>query len=121
MATAIVLPAFAGPPYLTDDPQPTDTGHYETNCEIHRGSDARDFRLFSLATTKQALEHLQMGAELYHQTPDAAGSRAVTDVDFGVTYDIDPHLHLMGSIGSGLQNRVGTERTIRYAALLWTL
>ncbi len=22
-------PAFAGPPYLTDDPQPTDTGHWE--------------------------------------------------------------------------------------------
>ena len=22
-------PAFAGPPYLTDDPEPTDTGHWE--------------------------------------------------------------------------------------------
>ena len=22
-------PAFAGPPYLTDDPVPTDTGHWE--------------------------------------------------------------------------------------------
>jgi hypothetical protein len=23
------VPAFAGPPYLTDDPEPTDTGHFE--------------------------------------------------------------------------------------------
>jgi hypothetical protein len=27
--TATAVPAFAGPPYLTDDPVPTDTGHWE--------------------------------------------------------------------------------------------
>jgi hypothetical protein len=26
---AVAAPAFAGPPYLTDDPVPTDTGHWE--------------------------------------------------------------------------------------------
>jgi hypothetical protein len=25
----MVVPALAGPPYVTDDPEPTDTGHYE--------------------------------------------------------------------------------------------
>jgi hypothetical protein len=32
VALAVALggsPAFAGPPFVTDDPQPTDTGHYE--------------------------------------------------------------------------------------------
>jgi outer membrane putative beta-barrel porin/alpha-amylase len=29
MALGAATPAFAGPPYLTDDPVPTDTGHWE--------------------------------------------------------------------------------------------
>jgi hypothetical protein len=29
LALACAAPAFAGPPYLTDDPAPTDTGHWE--------------------------------------------------------------------------------------------
>ncbi len=28
-ALLLLGPAFAGPPYLTDDPEPTDTGHFE--------------------------------------------------------------------------------------------
>jgi hypothetical protein len=46
---AIVLvasPAFAGPPYTTDDPAPTDT--LKLGTEIgHRSADARDGRAFS--------------------------------------------------------------------------
>lgn len=29
MALGAAMPAFSGPPYLTDDPVPTDTGHWE--------------------------------------------------------------------------------------------
>ncbi len=29
VAVALPLPAHAGPPYVTDDPEPTDTGHWE--------------------------------------------------------------------------------------------
>lgn len=29
LALAVASPALAGPPYLTDDPEPTDTGHWE--------------------------------------------------------------------------------------------
>jgi hypothetical protein len=29
LALAVAAPALAGPPYLTDDPAPTDTGHWE--------------------------------------------------------------------------------------------
>jgi hypothetical protein len=28
-ALAFAAPAFAGPPYISDDPEPTDYGHYE--------------------------------------------------------------------------------------------
>src|SRR5689334_18599739 len=29
LAVAVAQAAFAGPPFLTDDPEPTDTGHWE--------------------------------------------------------------------------------------------
>jgi hypothetical protein len=35
------IPAFAGPPYVTDDPEPTDLGHYEIYA-FAGGSSARD-------------------------------------------------------------------------------
>lgn len=40
-ALIFVLPAKAGPPFVTDDPQPTDTGHYEIYA-FAQGSAARD-------------------------------------------------------------------------------
>src|ERR1700749_4484690 len=35
------VPALAGPPYVTDDPEPTDTGHYEIYL-FADGTSARD-------------------------------------------------------------------------------
>ena len=29
LGLVLAVPAVAGPPYITDDPDPTDTGHYE--------------------------------------------------------------------------------------------
>ncbi len=41
---ALAAPALAGPPYLTDDPQPTDTGHWEIYnfLDGQRSSDGLD-------------------------------------------------------------------------------
>lgn len=43
-AALLSLPALAGPPYITDDPEPTDTGHYEIyffseGASAHAGRD----------------------------------------------------------------------------------
>jgi hypothetical protein len=42
-AALLSLPALAGPPYITDDPEPTDTGHYEIYF-FAEGASARDGR-----------------------------------------------------------------------------
>ncbi|HVX04668.1 MAG TPA: transporter [Rhodanobacteraceae bacterium] len=42
-ATLLSLPAWAGPPYITDDPEPTDTGHYEIYF-FGEGASSRDGR-----------------------------------------------------------------------------
>lgn len=43
VAMLVSLPVLAGPPYLTDDPEPTDTGHYEIYF-FTEGASARDGR-----------------------------------------------------------------------------
>jgi hypothetical protein len=90
-------------------------------CEIHRGGDSRDFCMAGIALTAQVGERLQLGAELYHQTSDTRGGRTSTDIGLGATWDINAHAHLMASAGPGLQNTRSEDRTVWYAALLWTL
>jgi hypothetical protein len=37
LSLAIATPAFAGPPFLTDDPEPTETGHWEIYAPLLEG------------------------------------------------------------------------------------
>jgi len=41
LAVALAAPAGAGPPFLTDDPEPTDTGHWEIYAPYADGSGRR--------------------------------------------------------------------------------
>lgn len=44
MMLAIAFPAYAGPPFLTDDPEPTDTGHWEIYAPLlEAGGQGQDF------------------------------------------------------------------------------
>jgi hypothetical protein len=61
-----------------------------------------------------------VGGEVYYQGADTRGGKASTGLGAGVTYDLNAHLHLMGSMGSGLQNAAHANRYTWYAALLLT-
>ena len=88
-------------------------------CVVDRG--ARDYCLWGLAATWQALANLQIGAEIYHQTADERGGRASTNVGVGATYDFGEHLHLMASAGPTIENSASTDDANWYVALLVTL
>ena len=88
---------------------------------LNRGGDARDFCLLGLAVTRQFGPHLQVGAEIHHETADAADAQASTGIGLGATYDLGERWHLMASIGPGIQNRAKADRTQWYAAVVLTL
>jgi hypothetical protein len=90
-------------------------------CALHRGGDARDYCMVGIAYVRELLPALQLGIEIYHSTADAAGGDASTGAGLGLTWDINEHLHLMGSAGPGLQHRATTDRDSWYLALLLTL
>ena len=83
-------PAFAGPPYLTDDPVPTDTGHWEIygfSAGEGRGSDVdADVGLdLNYGPVKGIQLTATLPASFSHDTSD--GWRGGTgDVELGVKY-----------------------------------
>jgi len=89
-------------------------------CEFNRGSGSRDFCLAGWALTHQVLEHLQLGAEVVHQTPDVKGGQSSTGIGFGMIYDLSERYHLLAYGGPGLQNPSETGRYTWYASLLFT-
>ena len=94
-AVAIALmctatPSFAGPPYLTDDPVPTDTGHWEiyafTAAEGRRSTVDEDAG-FDL--NYGAVAGIQLTATLpttFSHTPQQGWRSGTGDVELGVKY-----------------------------------
>jgi hypothetical protein len=89
-------------------------------CTLASGRSAPDFCQMGLTVTRRVTDSLQLGVELYHQTPDVKGARHMTGIGVGAIYDINPHYHLMASAGPGIQNADATNEATWYAALLFT-
>jgi hypothetical protein len=89
---AILLPltVWAGPPYITDDPQPTDTGHYEIYF-FGEGASSRDGRDGSAGVDFNygAAPNLQLTAILpiaWNTPAGGAGATGPGNVELAVKY-----------------------------------
>lgn len=89
-------------------------------CTLSHGGGSQNFCQLGWTLTNQVTPSLQIGAEVYHQTADSVGGLASTGVGVGATYDLSESLHLMGSVGRGVQNADATNQVSWYAALLFT-
>ena len=87
---------------------------------VLQGGGGKTFCLGGVGITNQILPNLQIGAEVYHESPDAPGAPASTGVGVGLRYDLNDTLHIIGSIGPGIQNAAQTNRHSWYTALLFT-
>ncbi len=111
---ALLLPIWVG----------KDWGEWSTfgggGCVLQHGGDARDFCLTGWAVARQVRPHVQIGAEIVHQTADAKGGSASTGIGAGVKYDLSEHYHLLAYAGPGLQNLSAADHYTWYASLLVT-
>jgi hypothetical protein len=89
-------------------------------CEINRGGDSQNFCLMGVAVTRQFTPKLQVGIEIFHQTPDTLGGEATTSSGIGVRYDLNDNVHLLGYLGRGLQNVGQTDQFNWYTSVLFT-
>ncbi|HXU99382.1 MAG TPA: hypothetical protein VG166_02670 [Caulobacteraceae bacterium] len=88
--------------------------------DINPGPGHRDFTLAGWALTRQVARRLNLGVEIYHQTPDTVGGRALTAVAGGVVFQLTPHFALMASGGPAVQGARDAGQAVFYAALQYT-
>ena len=89
-------------------------------CEINRGGGSENFCLMGLTVTRQFTPKLQLGMEIFHQTPDTQGGLATTSLGVGIRYDLNDHFHLLGYVGRGIQNVELTDQLNWYTSVLFT-
>jgi len=89
-------------------------------CEINRGGNSQNFCMMGAVVARQIVANLQVGLELFHQTPDIQGGQATSSVGAGAKYDLNDNFHLLGYLGRGIQNVEATDRYNWYAAILFT-
>jgi hypothetical protein len=66
---------------------------------VNPGDGNRDYWLFGVAITRQVTDRLNVGAEIYHQTPDVQSGESATGLGLGMTYDLNDRWALMASAG----------------------
>ena len=89
-------------------------------CVFNRSGAARNFCLGGFTISREVIDGLHLGAEIFHQGADTAGGSAATILGGGLTYDISDHYHLVAYWGPGLQNAAEIGHATWYGALLFT-
>jgi hypothetical protein len=87
---------------------------------LNPGPGQRDFWTAGIAATRAITPRLSLGAEVYHQTRDAADARAFTGVNLGMTYQVAEHWSVLAAGGPGVQNARQQGDYDFYVALLAT-
>ena len=88
--------------------------------DINPGAGQRNFALVGWALTRSFSRRLNLGVEIYHETPQAVGDPSVTNLGFGAVYQLTTHWALMASGGPGLQNAERAGTSAFYASLQFT-
>jgi hypothetical protein len=83
---------------------------------INPGAGNKNYAFLGAALWRNIDDRLHLGAEIFHQTSPAADVKESTGFDVGVIYDLSENWHLLGAAGTGLQNRVETNRFSYYIA-----
>ncbi|MFO1394106.1 MAG: hypothetical protein U1F09_10140 [Steroidobacteraceae bacterium] len=93
---SVLLPVWlgrtAGPWYLFGG------GGYQLNP----GRGNRNFWTGGIAASRSVLRGLDLGAEIYGQTPDADGAQSFLGFNIGVVWSMSPRWSLLASGGAGL-------------------
>ena len=88
--------------------------------DLNPGAGQRNFALVGWAVTRSLGKRLNLGVEIYHQTPATIGGPAATDLGVGAVYQLTKHWALMASGGPGLQEPGRAGASTFYASLQFT-
>jgi hypothetical protein len=89
-------------------------------CEYNQAWNAKNFCEMGAVVTHEFTDKLELGVELFHQTPNIPGGAQMTSVGVGARYDLSDNYHLLGYVGRGIQNANETDRFNWYTSMLFT-
>ena len=89
-------------------------------CTLNHSRFSNDFCEAGLAVTREVVDGMRVGAEIFHAGAGEPGGKANTALGFGATWDVDAHHHLLAYWGPNLTNASVNGRANFYAALLFT-
>lgn len=70
---------------------------------INPGPGNRDFSFLGWLLQREVVEHLTVGAEIFHITASQVGGRVETGFNVGAVYDMTENHHLLFSVGRAFQ------------------
>jgi hypothetical protein len=73
--------------------------------DLNPGLQDRNYWLVGWGLTRKVTDRLQLGGEIYHQTPVAAGQPATTVAAVGFAYQMTTHFAIMASGGPDFEAR----------------
>ena len=88
--------------------------------DVNPGAGQRDYGLVGVALTRSFGKRLNLGVELYHETPQTIGGAAITNLGVGAIFQLTKHWALMASGGPGLQAPARSETSAFYFSLQFT-
>ena len=132
---AAIFPALSLPtaPRAFDTGHPTlfvpvrlekDLGKWSTfgggGYDLNPGRGQRNFTLVGWAITRSFSSRLNLGVEIYHQTPMTVGGPSLTNLGLGAIYQLTKHWALTAPGGPGLQTPSRSGESAVYASLQFT-
>lgn len=88
--------------------------------DVNPGGGQQSYTLVGWAVTRSLGDRLNVGIEIYHQTPSVYGGAALTNLGFGAIFQMTKHWALMGSGGPGLQRPSRSGASAFYISLQFT-
>lgn len=86
----------------------------------HHGSDRNNW-FAGWTLLRQVSDTLQLGGEVYHQTPTTAGTLATTGFNLGGTWDLSATGHVLFAVGRGLDHPDTNDRFSFYVGYRITM
>jgi hypothetical protein len=87
---------------------------------VNPGAGQRSYTLVGFAVTRAVGERLNLGGEVYHQTPAVAGGAAPTNLWLGAVWQFATHWALMASGGPGLERPSRAGSSAFYLSIQFT-
>jgi len=81
---------------------------------INPGAGNRDYWFAGWLLQKQLTKTLAIGAEVYHETAQAKGAKATSQVNAGLTWDLTDNYHVLASIGPAIQGPSGYQTYVAF-------